>query len=298
MVKRIYLFILLLIGLNLPISAQIHLPFPDSTASWKMVYSCIQDPYFPPSVGLMYYSTNGDTVLSGISYRILYNENSGVGFFRIDSSRVFFKNLSFDISQCGFADTNEVLLYDFNLGIGDSIKNFDDGAVSYYLKVVSIDSVIINSNNLRRWSFIASNPYFFEEKWIEGIGSDIGFFTYYFPFECSQTLACFNEGGLDYPVNLGGATSCETVGMSDVKHISDFEIFPNPGSGNVILKLKKQISEWAFIKIYDNMGQLVMQHAISDNATSIDLSGHKEGMYIIEVFVNDNITYERFLLCR
>lgn len=154
-------------------SAQ-YIPIPtDSTAFWKVEWYDYQfcGPIQPNASFRTYFS--GDTIINGLTYAKAYNVGYSqcfplgyAGALRNDSinRKVYFVEVD---------STNEKLLYDFNLSIGDSIPQLNPYTVIY---VTSIDSILINGTYLRRFAFSyigGSNGSYI----IEGIGSMTGLIT-------------------------------------------------------------------------------------------------------------------------
>jgi len=152
-----------------------------------------------------------------------------IGRFRTDSLKVYYQRIQNNFSGClsGPAYTgycydqmncyDEFLMYDFGLQVGDTF----DLTTQYQVVLNSIDSVLIDGNYYRRFNFdqvswFAGMNY----NWIEGIGSNFGFFAFFYGFEQSLTFDCFQEDldstGLyplfSYSESNGG---CEFVGLPE-----------------------------------------------------------------------------------
>jgi len=239
-------------GFSICATAQLKNPFPDSTGAWIISWSSIDYPNV--FTGAFRYYVNGDTICNNTSYKKLYEgvndlfdstvtSNNLKGLFRVDSNKVFYKNINQAFESFGFTDTNEVLLYDFSLMVGDSILNLNDGSTQNYVKVISIDSIELNGEYLKQWHF---DEYFvYQLTWTEGIGSNIGFFNYFLFFEYGQLLACFNENGQDYH-----------VGIADKPHN---------------------------ISIYNTTGKLIQSFQTTEKSFQIDLIDFKSGVYILKI---------------
>ncbi|MGP8214038.1 MAG: hypothetical protein ACLQQ4_00605 [Bacteroidia bacterium] len=177
MAKKILLTIFLP-TLFLTASAQVNVyhPFPDSNAYWKENSGSSA---IPPGYCDCYgYKLSGDTVINGIVYHKLYSVGGiyssnaslcGVegtvshysnfyGALREDSAKHIYLCCT---TGLGAKDS---LLYDFNLKVGDTLKQYNSNATINY--VSSIDSILIDGNY--RKQFIIGGGY---NSIIEGIGS-------------------------------------------------------------------------------------------------------------------------------
>lgn len=288
--------------------SQIRTPFPDSTGAWTIRFS--SSDCCPPTTtyeGFRYY-INGDTVLNSLSYHKLYRGNTNLsdstgsyyGAFRESGQKIYYRgqnNLSISSS---YSDTVEYLLYDFNLGVGDSvlILNCSFPSDSGYLYVQSIDSVLLNGFYYQRWNFssyFSTNP-----QWIEGIGSMSGFFpynSYSCPIQWDNELACFHENNEDIIFNIFGASSCQTVGLSNLSAYNDFKLFPNPCNGNFSISLGSGKSN-STITVYDIMGKIVLTERIAKFQENYSIAGYDDGIYFVTVNSNGSRVSQKLILSR
>ena len=77
---------------------------------------------------------------------------------------------------------------------------------------------------------------------------------------------------------------CTTVGVNDAMHMEEVHIFPNPSSGLF------SISAPAMVEVMDVCGRSVIGPIRTD---SIDLSGHSDGVYLVRITLNGNMTVRR-----
>ena len=156
-----------------------YIPFPDSGAIWSEYY---QDGWGAEEY-MVYerFALNGeDTVINDLTYKKLYifhdttfnkSNASYVGGIREDENkRVYFKGdyeiHSFKPSYQNTHNHDELLLYDFSLSIGDTLK---EGNLSYeedFIILTSIDTILIGNSYRKQYKF--NNRMV---KWIEGIGN-------------------------------------------------------------------------------------------------------------------------------
>ena len=113
-----------------------------------------------------------DTVINGITYHTLIDlENQDdllVGYLREEDERVYIRYKD---------ETNETVLYDFGLEVGDCIDVGQHGEV-HEVTVVGVDSVYVGSSWRRRLELtdaaLQQVHWPWPAYWVEGIGSDLG----------------------------------------------------------------------------------------------------------------------------
>jgi hypothetical protein len=172
--------IFILIWLALSAQKYKYVPFPGSNAVWSEVYwKPISQPD-PRWVYNQYALFNEDTVINEITYHKLFHTNSSakitrdnsvcIGGIREDNSKnVWFYcfEYPYPFKPALLYVQNEIKLFDFNVTIGDTIREINFLLEYHYIVVKDIDTIRIN-NSLRkvyrfdpvRWVY-----------WIEGIGN-------------------------------------------------------------------------------------------------------------------------------
>jgi hypothetical protein len=184
MKKLFILFLLITAGFSSFAQTNVYHPFPVSNAYWNEInYS--MGSCEPPDYCKSTYFLKGDTIINSQLYHTLYFQYSGNGAtysggLRENNKRIFYLN-----HNCSF----EMIRYDFNLNIGDSILipcfpcDSTSNSPYDYKKVIGIDSVLLTDMTYRkRMIFDNCAP------WIEGIGCIGGLFF----IDCS-TCICWNE---------------------------------------------------------------------------------------------------------
>ena len=232
----------------------------------------------------------GDTILNGQLYSRLYNNNNGLywnttpfrGFIREEDKKIYYVRPYLD------SLSDEIVLYDFNLGIGDTmhwdtdVLNLDD-YVSYSI-VNQIDSVQMNTGEYRRRFWLNSEAPF-AGYIIEGIGSSFGLLRpNYFPFESVYEILCLATPNTLIYDDMGDfreyadADACLYTPVStEQPYSSDLKIFPNPT--HEVLYFSESISE-TLLEIYTPIGVKVFE--IQDfTGMEIDISRLVPGMYFM-----------------
>jgi hypothetical protein len=76
-----------------------------------------------------------------------------------------------------------------------------------------------------------------------------------------------------------------TSGMNEISS-GNAEIFPNP----MVDKLTINMKDLKMVKLYDVMGNLLLNQVVSKNYTIIDASNLRPGIYFVKAFGKENIT--------
>lgn len=227
-----------------------YVPFPTSDAIWSEVYHFRDDANWQPPAYERFAVNGEDTVINNIVYKKIYmflntvfdrNTASYVGALREDEQkRIWLKTDNpLHPSKPLSYDVEEILLYDFSVNAGDTIKseyiNFHtgDGVV-----VEKIDTIQIG-NTYRKKIKIKTDE-FIDIEWIEGIGSLYGLFfasylvspicscekNYLIGFKYQDEILYYDDTYPDfYPANIQTINSSKmpTVRMSGTDIMFEFE---------------------------------------------------------------------------
>ncbi len=257
-------------------------PFPDSNAVWGMGAGCIDG-----NCGTGEYirdSYSGDTLIDGFTYKRIEHEvlvtaggccyppeGLGMGFLREDVSarKVYWR---------WPGESSDTLLYDFNLDVGDTINGLFRFPSNDWI-VVSVDSVIVDSNYRRRINFDTSDVYqCMRFSFIEGVGSTAGLTNeYYGPGEMGSILECFSVGG---EVRYTEPCNPDTVACGELpvnvqsffNKRTELAVSPNPSSGQFTIN---GIIKPTTVFVYSSTGQPVWQ----GSGNTIDLTAQPPGVY-------------------
>ena len=74
---------------------------------------------------------------------------------------------------------------------------------------------------------------------------------------------------------------------------ADFSVYPNPGNGNFIVQDADINSE---IIVTNSLGQIIYRGYILNAITSLDLSMHSNGIYLIQILNNKQHTTQKVML--
>ena len=299
---RIYLISILFI--NIIGYAQTYKPFPVDSATWGFLYIS----------GAGYSNTKeyvkGDTILGGNTYHKVYSGgNNLVGFYKVLAGFYRESNKKIYGKVLYYADTSDILLYDFNLNIGDTFydkqKDLSNSWITYKYKLVSVSMTTLTSDTRKKYDFnfvgfqgassYSNLGYGCNFSWIEGIGYTKGIFGTRSPYsEGTQcyianivsnasfaNLVCFEHKNVQYM-----AQSCLTLGLKERTINSSINIYPNPSNGMLTLQLEDATLSNYNLKLINVLGQeermdeLVKQSEI----ITLNIQRLKKGIYFLQVF--------------
>ena len=266
--------------------SQNYKPLLDNFNEWHLTScnsGCIQDKYY----------TDGDTLLNGLSYKILD------GFHYI--SRTFL--LREDVSERKvyltfidpFTGPREWLLYDFSLQVNDLINVFNPVSpfplnsggfqLDSIVPKTLIDGNIYDHFYLHALDTIQSAGVK-NVVWIEGVGSkslinapggdgDVN---------GAGKLSCFFKNGTLHYSQMDSVATCDPIYIPNSINESssnEIEVFPTITHSEINIQSENEISE---IKIYDLNGKLIKRVEIGNEKTNIlNVEELKEGIYILDV---------------
>lgn len=233
---------------------------------------------------------NGDSIINGNRYFKLYTV--GYKFFSLISPSCtgpqqfyhYFKTLVRYHQNKLYIMNNatEQLFIDYNLQIGDSIKNvgFSPGIP---LKIYQIDSVNINGNYLKRF-FYQSTTSLDTGYVIEKIGSNHGFiseFTYF--FENSKELICYSENNVTLYTEPNSNYNCQlTLNINETNNESNiFSLHPNPVSNSFSIKINVTKSTPKKVIITNYLGEITLEEPYKENNLNYSISHLPNGIYFV-----------------
>ena len=82
-----------------------------------------------------------------------------------------------------------------------------------------------------------------------------------------------------------------SVGVNEVAEFNDFNVYPNPTSNQITLKVKTDLIG-AVYTVYDNMGKVVMSGKINNEHTIIELDNISNGIYLFSIGENSQQTFK------
>jgi hypothetical protein len=291
--KKLLFFIVIYIGLPFFSRAQEEYhPFPTKNCIWTEYYNSGHG----YSIFHNFALKDNDTIIKGKSYHKLYHsydtiftEDKLCGGLREENKRVYYysidsiKNLNAPIP----IDT-EIILYDFNLQLGDTITN-DNYRIRRLdmLDIEKIDYVIMGTELRMVYTFGWNGYILLPEQWIEGIGcyrgllSDVGDFP---TNDWNSFLVCFiRDGEVLYHEHFPNCFNTNTNIVQVLKNESNIKIAPNPAGSTIKIELDK--SDYQKLIISDLSGQRIKQYQLKGIQTlSIERGNLPGGAYFFSVY--------------
>ncbi len=202
-IRLLYLSLLLLQAVLVGAQTTVYHPFPTDTARWGMYQSRT---YYTSGGQISLFTESnytdelrGDTIINNLTYSKVYSYNILLGALREDANRrVWFYGFTtahggnsgglFDFPLPPYVPGTELLLYDFSLNVGDSVKHYATFAYapspmdqdSIISKVIGVDSLQLLDGSYRRMLEIEARTFPDTNGnvnivnylyWVEGIGA-------------------------------------------------------------------------------------------------------------------------------
>lgn len=227
--------------------------FTDTTNVW---YLCNDDPFSSP-----YFRKTGvvkfykDSIINGKKYISFGIRNDWCDWLREDTAN--------GLVYCRKdTDTTEVILYNYNLGIGDTLVSYMFNDTTYFT-VWRIDSVLINGVIHKVQHF---NPAGYI---IEGIGSCLGPQMLEPPHpDMWHYICCFENNGNRPPVTtfnsnttgLDNTTSC-MLSVPEIAPAKMPQVIPNPVNASAKIVLPRPVLH-GLLTVYNACGQIIAEKNI------------------------------------
>jgi hypothetical protein len=278
--------------------SQVYQPFPTENAMWRessggYQCSCCED---------FQYTISGDTTINDLSYYKLHK--TGIKYLDIPSGNCHYdKQIPVNIYAGCFRDdetekkvyyippseNQEILLYDFNLVVGDTLPPmYMNGFQKKYL-VVGEDSMELSGKFYRYFAIKTCENSSYDFLIIEGVGSTNGLLSRAgCLFEALYALKCFSiNKETVFPNNtepcIEAIVSVEEKGNIDLESIS---LFPNPANGTINISISDNYQAIHF-KLYDSKGSLIKSFNSDSNFITIEIPENTAGIYFLTALRKD-----------
>ncbi len=277
---------------------------PDRGAVWKVLFEEHDGPNVRLSLEQMTYTQ--DSIINGLTYKFIegygaspLHENFGLLEDTIQK-KVYLRFLKH--SNCCAPDSN-YLIYDFSMGIGDSMKVERIGLpYPIYWKVIDTGKIVVDGqwrNYLDVYSKGMLGLKF--DRWIEGIGSQLLIARPLFPlfgWEIRSELVCFRDSsqGVFYEPLKSTYPDIICSGNVGIVNIEKPKIIIYPNPVTDLLSIDLPENEGPFhITIWNTHGQKISEPIIRYRPCQIDLGYLDKGPYLLMVS-NENSNNKYLIL--
>ncbi len=283
--------------------------FPQVDGYWKnsmWANDCLDSLQVNPTCFVEQFFINGDTSINTELYKKVFHsgrdrnynwtwtywDHGYHGCYRNDlvNKKVYFIPKD---------SADELLLYDFDLNINDTIPSsyvYDTSSSPGAVVVDEIDSILINSTYLKRYH-LTSTPGGIHL--IEGIGSDLGLFS---PiksdyFEHGYGLMCFKNIAEELYYDGGDSSNCDLITDINNKYYinTSLSLYPNPSKNKITLQISNDDIRNIEAEIYDVHGKMFVSKKINSQTTDIDISSIAKGVYILKVYCGNDVAVKKLI---
>lgn len=212
--------------------------------------------------------------------------NHTAGAFRNEDNQVYFCNWN------GASFDDEVLLYDYDLTVGEFFHDDDD----HPMQVTEVTTIIDNNGvSRKKISFEFLGLPDASEFWIEGVGSSRGFI-YVGMYEAAHNsngemyhLLCYHVNDNVVYVNPE-YNDCDIDDVEENALNNEVGIYPNPA--NSTIKILNNSFGVKSVEILDLTGRTVLSTTQTDD---IDISEIAEGQYFVRIIGENTIVRKLFV---
>ena len=242
----------------------------------------------------------GDTTLDGMSYKKLYEKWSD--FFNIDYELIgFVREIPDKVYYRPIDKTDDFLLYDFSLGVGDSTFMFYQQYEGWrvYVRIDSIVSKYIG-DTIRDCYYVSSRDegylnWAFYNTWIEGIGAKEGFLNSFQKQEIGgyswPQLLCYKDHGEILYMN-DQYNTCIIGSSNSVEENENPNLFFD--NSRSMLRFTGHLDPCPSVSIFNLMGQLVYFNGNLCN-DHLNLNDLKQGLYIAVLRSEKSVNCLKFI---
>lgn len=281
-------------------AAQTYYPLPEENAYWTV----LEFDYNTWQYNDVIYTVMGDSVINNLNYKVVYRLDDYPTIYDTISTLHCFMRQSVEEKKIWFirnylGETQEKLGYDLSVAVGDTVSlpafHFGQyGDSLFYLELVdSVDMSIIGELNQYRLIYVfgSLSQSGMALNYIEGIrdfwstfpnlDDNYGFDAFHQSHTvCVQVNNAFWVGDEPYNKNCGFLA----VGL-DNPELNKLEVFPNPVSNILTVRLPEGFKHAELLTIYNTLGKVIMQKDIGSagNSFAIDVSALNQGLYLLNI---------------
>ena len=216
---------------------------------------------------------------------------------KVIGDSVFYKSNLLDNSA-------PVLLYDFSVEVDDTIN----GNWGEFI-VTEVDTEFAIGKDRKRITMESTNDGQID-VWLAGLGSKIsGYLSPGIPLfipDAGSEFSCYldNDSGEYYYGDKDPSfcmldqtsAACMTTSLDDIKFVENINIFPNPATDLITIKIEKGSSENIKTQLYALDGRPVAFENSDRGNLTMDVSGLIAGMYLLEISQNTNTSSHKIVI--
>ncbi|MBX7206239.1 MAG: T9SS type A sorting domain-containing protein [Bacteroidia bacterium] len=286
-------------------------PFPTDSAMWSTTVYDYNNSILSNPVSTIY-KIKGDSILNGRRYSkvfkgkpYVFNDDTGFKLYSLIYTDTGAKKVYVKYPLNFFGDSSDILLYNFNVLVGDTIpvKVLSQSKLFFETEktiVKSIDSFQTNTG-FRKSIRIEFTRNVFNMSidstgmtWVEGIGSLLSPFYTELCDACYQSrlvnLSCFLHDGIDIISNSFGPCYSHPQSINEIP-VAKIQVYPNPNKGKQLTLLKPYGASWRQYAIYAINGEIKLQGQLSSGTKeqTIELSDSlTKGIYFLRIEFENN----------
>ncbi|WP_299682570.1 T9SS type A sorting domain-containing protein [uncultured Dokdonia sp.] len=233
------------------------------------------------------YRINGETEINGIAYKIMERASAINPTWTFSTFIREEEGVVYTYSEAN----GEMILYNFNLEVGDFLDVGYGGDCFYddngngYADVIDVSTQFIAGQNRKVITFDVQN-----EQWIEGIGSNVSFFSHFQVYcDFGETISCFNNGEEEIFsfFEINGECS-ELLNIPEVSKVTT-SLTPNPITEQSTVTINNFQSNTT-ISFYNILGQFITQKEITNSTMNINRTDFpSSGIYFYQITQNNVI---------
>lgn len=223
-----------------------------------------------------------DTLISNTNYhKLMYSLGCDETNWRIDG---FIRETEDSlVFYCpNYSSAQEFLLYDFGIQVGDSVYVMPNPS--------RLDSIGKTSKGQK--IYYLSGSHNFKDRWIDGVGSEIGLLME-LTTGGSQIFSCCLLNGKELYHNPNYSACFYTSATSNKNSDRELKVHPNPVSGELFVHTNQTIDGGYTLELYSVKGELVKTECLEagSNLYRFDVSSLRNGIYILRL-ISDSGKYD------
>lgn len=257
-------------------------------------WNTVNWPTFGPNTSSFRQKIGEDTLFDNTIYYKVYSSNKEFGsdwkfygdYLRQDTltNRVYYKDNKDD----------EILLYDFNLGLNDTFSFIEPLGEYCQQTVTQIDTILLNNGAPRKRLKLAKVDYPSDvQYWIEGVGSTFALFHFVFcVVDIPLELLCFYaDGELLYPST---PPSCFITSTEIPSSPPPYSVQPNPFTSTFTI-LSESILFNRFV-LYNLFGERMTEGQINQPSHQVECTHLPSGAYLLSLTDEHGRQYSRWMV--